>query len=150
MPRSYKQGRFIPRNPEKYVGKVDKIIFRSSWELRFNEFLDGNPNILRWSSEELVVPYIKPTDNKVHRYFPDYWIEYKNRSGQIVREVIEVKPACQTTRSRRRNPRTQLVDDITLAINTAKWKAAQQFCEKNNMKFRILTENELFKNGKIK
>jgi hypothetical protein len=69
------QGYFKPRHPEKYVGDVNKIRFMSSWELQADKFLDDNPNVLRWSSEEIVIPYVKPTDGKVHRYYPDYWVE---------------------------------------------------------------------------
>ncbi len=147
MARGFRQGYFQPKNPEKYKGDATNIVYRSSWELSFCQFLDGNPNILEWSSEEVVVPYLKPTTGRVHRYFPDYWIKYKNKSGQEVQELIEVKPEAQTrqptTRGKRR--KQQVYESLTYAINVAKWKAATQFCDKYGMKFRILTENQLFK-----
>ena len=81
--KHYKQGYFVPTNKDKYVGDITKIRYMSSWEHDFNKFLDTNPNILRWSSEEIVVPYIKPTTGKVHRYYPDYCIEFTKPDGQI-------------------------------------------------------------------
>ena len=141
--KTYKQGRYTLRNPDKYIGDKDNVIFRSSWELAANQFFDNNPKVLRWASEEIKIPYIKPTDNKVHHYYPDYWIEYQNKTGEIVQEVIEVKPEDQVNIRRKR--RLNRYDQLTYAINVSKWQAAQQFCEKNGMKFRILTEQQLFR-----
>ena len=138
----WRQGYYKVRNPEKYIGKIDKVVFRSSWELSMNQFLDNNPNILRWSSEELIIPYVKPTDKKVHRYFPDYWIEYKNRNGDIVQEVLEVKPSNQVNISTKK--RVTNYDRITYAINVAKWQAATEYCNQRGIKFRILTEKQMF------
>ena len=145
MAKRFKQGWFTPKNPDKYVGEVEKIRYMSSWELNTDNFFDNNPNILRWSSEEIAIPYVKPTDNKVHRYFPNYWIEYKDSKGQIIQEIIEVKPLNQTRRSRSRNPKTKLYEEVAYAINIAKWEACQQFCDKYGIKFSIWTENQIFK-----
>lgn len=141
----FKQGYFTPTHPEKYVGDVNKIRFMSSWELQFDKFLDNNPNVLRWSSEEIAIPYIKPTTGKVHRYYPDYWVEFKNKQGEIVQEIIEVKPKSQTQRSRSRKAKNKLYEDLTYAVNIAKWQACTAFCNKYGIKFRIVTEQELFK-----
>lgn len=140
-------GQFIPRHPEKYRGNVDGIIYRSSWEQKFCQFLDNNPNILEWASEEIAIPYVKPTDGRVHRYFPDFWIKYKDRSGQVIQELIEVKPSVQTKppKARGKRKKQQLHENITYAINVAKWQAATQFCTKKGLKFRLVTEQQLFK-----
>lgn len=145
--KGHKQGYYTPKHPEKYVGNVNNIRYMSSWELDYNKFLDNNPNILRWSSEELVIPYIKPTDGRVHKYYPDYWVEYKNRHGQIIHEVIEVKPEKQTKQptTRGKSKKTQIYESITWAVNTAKWEAAQKFCDKYGWVFRIVTEKDLFR-----
>lgn len=139
----FRQGMYQIRNPDKYVGNAKNIVFRSSWELSMNQFLDNNPNILRWSSEEFYIPYLKPTDKKVHRYFPDYWIEYKDRTGKIVQEVLEVKPSTQVSPNLKRKQTTY--EQITYAINIAKWQAATEFCKQRGIKFRILTEKQMFK-----
>lgn len=146
MAFTYKQGYFTPQHPEKYKGKnIDKIVYRSSWELHFNKFLDSNPNVLEWSSECIAIPYVKPTDGRIHRYFPDYWIKYRNKDGQIVEELIEVKPKAQTRTSRRRKPKQKLIEDVQYAINVAKWQAATKWCNERGIKFKIITENSLFK-----
>jgi hypothetical protein len=143
----WKQGRFVPRNPYKYKGNVENIIFRSSWEQSFCQFLDNNPNVLEWASEEISIPYVKPTTGRVHKYFPDYWIKYKDKSGRVIQELIEIKPDNQTKTPGRRgkNKKTQLRESVTYAVNLAKWQAAANFCNKYGMKFRLLTEKELFK-----
>jgi len=138
------QGYFTPKNPGKYVGDITKIRVMSSYELETHEFFDSNPNVLRWSSEPFAIPYIKPTDGKLHKYFPDYFVEYKNKDGEIVQEIIEVKPAAQTRRPRK-NHKHKLFEELTFAINQAKWLAAIQFCGERGMKFRVLTERAIFK-----
>lgn len=140
----FTQGYYIPKNPGKYIGDITKIRFMSSWELKTHQFLDGNPNVIRWSSETIAIPYIKPTDGRIHKYFPDYYVEYKNTRGELVKEILEVKPAAQTRKSRT-NSKHKLYEDVTFAINTAKWKAAQHFCEKHGLRFRIITEKSIFK-----
>ena len=142
MSKNFKQGYYQVRHPNKYVGDKDNIVFRSSWEEQTCRFFDNNPNVLRWSSEEFYIPYIKPTDGKVHRYFPDYWVEYKDRNGNIIQEVIEVKPSDQVFIQRKK--RLTEYDKITYNINRAKWLAASQFCKKRGIKFRILTEQSIF------
>ena len=145
--KSYNQGYFTPRNPQKYKGDVEKIRYMSSWEYKCNEFLDSNPNVLEWASEEIVIPYVKPTTGRVHRYFPDYCVRYKNKHGEIVTEIWEVKPKSQIKRPRKnsRNPKTALREALTYEVNKAKWAAATQFCNKYGMKFRLVSEMSIFK-----
>ena len=135
------------RNATKYKGDKDDIQCLSSWEYKFCEFLDNNHSIIEWSSENIAIPYVKPTDGKVHRYYPDFWIKYKNKRGELVEDIIEVKPAAQTKQptTRGKRKKTQLFEQVQFAINIAKWKAAQQYCAKYGMNFQIVTENQLFK-----
>lgn len=144
MASRFKQGLYIPKNPEKYVGDVSKIRYMSSWELKTHEFFDNNTKVVRWSSEEIFVPYIKPTDNKIHKYYPDYWIEYINNKGELAQELIEVKPHAQT-RMPRTNSKHRLYEQLTFAVNNAKWASAVEFCRTKNMTFRILTEKSIFR-----
>lgn len=143
--QKFKQGYYVPKHPEKYIGDVNKIVYRSSWEYKMDEFLDNNPNVLQWASESIAVPYVKPTDGKIHKYYPDYYVKYRNKQGEIIEEILEVKPQKQTRRSRTRNPKNKLFEDIQFAINVAKWKYCQEFCNKHNIKFRLVTENTLFR-----
>ena len=144
MPK-FKQGWFRPKHPEKYKGDVTRIRYMSSWELQMDKFLDNNPNILEWSSEELYIMYHHPFKKRPTRYYPDYWVRFKNKRGKIVQEVWEVKPSSQTRKTRAKNPKQRLYEQATFAINTAKWKAARQVCDKYGMKFRIITEKDIFR-----
>lgn len=141
----WKQGKFIPKHPEKYLGSIDNITYRSGWELKMMNWLDsGNPNIISWNSESVIIPYIKPTDGKMHRYFVDFYLKYKNKKGQIIQEIIEIKPYAQT-RPPRKKSKNQLNENLTYAINCAKWESAARWCRKRGLKFRIVTEKELFR-----
>ena len=91
---SYK-GKFRPSNPNKYKGDPTKVIYRSLWELKFMRWCDGNVNILKWSSEEVVIPYKSPIDNRYHRYFPDFYVKMKSSTGKIEERLIEVKTVKQ-------------------------------------------------------
>lgn len=141
---SYK-GKFLPSNPDKYVGNYENIIYRSSWELKAMKYFDMNPSIISWASEELFIPYLSPVDNRQHRYFPDFLIKVRKKDGQFETYLIEVKPENQTVQPQRKSKKTKkyLNESITYAINQAKWRAADIFCQKNGWKFIILTEREL-------
>lgn len=108
-------------------------------------YCDNNDAILEWASEEFFIPYRSPVDNKVHRYFPDFFIKYKNKEGNIIREVIEVKPKGQVKppNPRSRRTRTYLREVSRYLVNQAKFEAAQEFCADRKFGFRILTEDEL-------
>ncbi len=140
----FKQGLYTLKNPTKYVGDSSKIVYRSSWELHLHQFFDNNAHVLRWSSEEIVVPYVKPTDGKIHRYYPDYWVEFRNKQGKIVQELIEVKPHKQT-KMPRASSKQKVVESVEFAINIAKWKSAQAYAKQNGMTFRVVTELSIFK-----
>jgi hypothetical protein len=92
---SYK-GRFLPQNPQKYAGDANNIIWRSTWEKRVMEWLDRSDNVVYWASEELVIKYYSPIDNKIHRYFPDFTVKIKKKDGTVMTHVLEVKPEYQT------------------------------------------------------
>jgi len=157
--RKYYQGRFIPSNPQKYKGDVNKIFFRSSWELSFARYVDRNPTILEWSSESIAIPYVKPTTKRYHRYFPDFWIKYKHKDGSIHEEIIEIKPKEEWVAAmvvvesngkvmppdRSKNPKTRMYNRVTMMINAAKWRYAIKWCKERNMEFRIVDQADLFK-----
>jgi len=136
--------RFLPINAKKYIGDSSKIVCRSLWERNVWKFCDENDSILRWSFEEIAIPYVSPLDQKVHNYFPDFLIEFKNKDGIQV-WMIEVKPKKQTYLKENASKK----EKITWITNQAKWKAAQTYCSKNNITFKILTEKEIFSNERI-
>lgn len=137
--------KFIPTNPEKYSGDVNNIIMRSSWETKFANWCDKNPAIVRWSSEETVIPYICPTDNKLHRYFIDFKIRVKQTNGSEKVYLIEIKPIRQTVPPIFPGKRTKkyLVESYGFIKNQAKWEAARKWAKDRNYEFKILTEKEL-------
>lgn len=137
--------KYIPENTSKYTGNHQNIICRSLWERKFCKYLDKNNNVLRWSSEELKIPYISTIDKKIHYYYPDFIFEAK--SGETVKTyMVEIKPKKQTKAPKlRKNKKTYLQESIQFEINTCKWSAAKKFCETNGWIFKILTEDDLFK-----
>jgi hypothetical protein len=147
MPRDskYHQGRFHPQNPKKYIGDVQNIIYRSSWELKFMQWCDRSPNILRYGSEEFCIPYYNPVKQKVCRYFPDFIIEVLEGNGKIQKYVIEIKPKRQTLPPVQGNKKTKTyINEVnTYAVNQSKWKSIQEWCDDHLIKFSIITESEL-------
>jgi hypothetical protein len=149
---TYYQGKFRPKNPQKYKGDSSNIIYRSSWELKLFNYLDQHPSVQKWSSEEFFIPYISPIDGKWHRYFPDVYVEQINTNGKKQTVLIEVKPDAQTRPPELKNrlttkgniSRRYLNEVKTWGTNEAKWKAAQEFCVDRGWTFQILTEKQLF------
>lgn len=141
----FRQGRFNPQNPEKYLGDVRNIIYRSSWELRFLRWCDQNANIIEYGSEEFFIPYISPVDNRIHRYYPDFIIKVQHKDKSIKRYVVEVKPDKQTRppKQGKRVTKSFIYETKTYAVNQAKWKAAQEWCKDRLLEFKIITEKEL-------
>lgn len=142
----YHQGRFHPRNPDKYKGDSRNIVYRSSWELKFMRYCDRKDNILEWGSEEFFIPYFDPTTNKVRRYFPDFIVKIKESSGVIKKYLIEVKPKRQTLepkQSKGKRKKTYINEVLTYSKNVAKWKAAKEWCDDRRIEFKIITEDEL-------
>ena len=141
---SYK-GKYRPKNRQKYKGDVGEVVYRSLWELKFMKYCDLNSKILKWSSEEIIIPYKSPVDNRIHRYFPDFYVKYKDVKGRIREKVVEIKPAKQVKEPKMQKRRTKkYVSEVyTYATNQAKWEAAQDFCNDRKWEFQILTEKEL-------
>ena len=133
--------KFTPTNPQKYVGDVTNIIMRSSWETRFAHWCDKNPSIVKWNSEETVVPYRCPTDDKIHRYFIDFKITLADGRTYL----IEIKPLKQLSQPEFPGKRTKkyLTESFYFIKNQAKWKAAEQFAKDRGWGFKIITEKEL-------
>jgi hypothetical protein len=138
-------GLFRPKNPQKYVGDPNNIVYRSSWECRVMDWLDRNRDIISWASEELIVPYISPVDNRVHRYFPDFLVKLRNKEGQLKTLMIEVKPKKQTQppMQQRRITKQYITEVTTWGVNQAKWKAAEEYCLDRGWQFKIMTEEHL-------
>jgi hypothetical protein len=140
----YHKGVFKPKNPKKYKGDATNIVYRSSWEIRVMNWLDDNPNVLWWASEELHVPYRSPVDQRMHRYFPDFIVRIRRKAGQETTLMIEVKPERQTKKpTQKRKTKRYLEEAATYAVNQEKWRAAEIFCQQQGWQFVVLTEKDL-------
>ena len=147
----WKSGKYTPVNTEKYVGDIHNIIFRSSWERKFCQYCDINPNITKWSSEPLPIPYWSPIDKKEHKYYVDYYIQVKKPNDVIENWFIEIKPENQYELSKRpQEPKGNLTEKKirayneklkTWIINRSKFEAATRFAEARGYKFGAINES---------
>lgn len=137
------QGIFIPKNPQKYIGK-HKPRYRSSWELSMMTFLDNNNNIIHWASESISIPYRNPLNGKPSQYVPDFFVVYENKYGKVLAEIVEIKPKKETILENKTSAR----DRAVIAINHAKWAACKAYCVQNGFGFRVINEDMIFHNGK--
>ena len=139
------KGKYYPSFPRKYKGDPTNIIFRSLWERKFMVYCDKNANVLEWNSEEIAIPYRSPLDNRVHRYFPDFYMKVKESNGIIKNYIVEVKPLKQTTPPKKPKKQTRgyIREAYEYARNQAKWKVAKEFCKDRRLEFKVITEKEL-------
>lgn len=146
--KKYYNGKFTPKNPDKWINiqRGIPITYRSGWELRFMSWADTNPSIIKIGSETLVIPYVNPLKKAVCRYFPDFFMEVKEKTGKVVKYVIEVKPEKETAipqKKRGKKASSLLYESATYIQNLSKWASAQKWCEQNGILFKVVTEKEL-------
>jgi|TARA_Y100000389_G_C17425926_1_gene499524 hypothetical protein len=139
----YASGKYVVKNPQKYMGKRAPT-YRSSWEFTFCTFCDNNPAVVNWTSESITIPYYNPVSGKNTVYVPDFLVVYKDKNDRKHTELIEIKPSKETTMETARSYR----DKLSVAVNMAKWAAADNWCKANGIKFRVVTEYDIFKNQK--
>jgi len=141
----WRQGIFTPKHLDKFLGKT--AIYRSGLELKFFRFCDNNPNVLEWGSENVVVPYKSPIDNRMHRYFVDNFIVIRE-GNKIKKYLVEIKPFKQTQVPTTKYKKRQhlLYEQKMYITNQAKWEAAKEYGKKKGYTFIILTEKELIFN----
>ena len=138
------QGTYTPKNSDKYIGKHTPR-YRSGWELTFMTFCDSNDHVLYWASESIRIPYRNPFTGKPSTYVPDFFVVYEDRNGRQNAEVVEIKPKKQSIIE---SKAASAKDRAIVALNHAKWQAAAAYCKQQGFKFRVITENDLFLNGK--
>lgn len=142
--KHYKSGMFIPNHPEKYLGNIKKIVYRSSWELKLMKWADSNPSVLKWASEEIAIPYYSQIQQKRRRYFVDFLVHVKKKDNSLETLLIEIKPYKETIPPvKRKNEKTYIRECITWQINQDKWAAAKKWADSKGFKFTIMTEKEL-------
>ncbi len=144
MARRFKQGKFTPRNPHKYVGDLSDIVYRSSWELKFLDWCDRNPSVINYNSEGIIIPYFSQADNKNRRYFVDFIIKMKKDDGDLVTLLIEIKPYHETVPPKAtRKTKRYLEMCHTYQVNQDKWHAAEKWAQQNGCIFKVLNEFDL-------
>ena len=147
MARNYKQGRYDVLNHEKYCGTNTNIRYLSSYELQTFKYLDRTPSILQWAAEHVIVPYYNPLKQRQARYIVDIYLKYRNKNGEIIEELVEIKPSkeCVKPDKGRKKQSTYENQMATWLVNQAKWTAAQQYANERGWRFRILTEKSIFR-----
>lgn len=144
--KKFVQGKFTPKNPAKYMGNKTPT-YRSSWEWAFMQFCDNHPNISKWASEAVKIPYKNPLTGKMTIYVPDFFVVYVDKNGKQHAEVIEVKPSSQMSlESAGRSKHNQ----AHAILNMAKWEAARAWCSQQGLFFRVVSENDIFQGTKKK
>jgi len=139
MPSKFATGKYILKNPKKYVG-TKAPTFRSSWEYKVFQWLDETPGISNWASEPIKIPYQNPITGKVSNYIPDLMFSYLDKSGKQRVELVEIKPLKETLLEAAKSKQ----DKINFAVNQCKWASASAWCKQNGIFFRILTEKDIF------
>ena len=141
--KRWAQGKYNLKNPDKYVGKKTPT-YRSSWEFHFMKFCDENPNVAKWASESIRIPYKNPLTGRHTIYVPDFFIAYSDRKGKQRAELIEVKPENQSLRENVGKSRHNQAQYIQ---NMAKWEAARAWCKQKGLYFRVISEKDIFHQG---
>jgi len=134
-------GLFEMTNPDKYIGNK-KPRYRSSWEWAFMRFCDNNPAVMNWASESIKIPYRNPLTGKNTIYVPDFFIVYQNKKKQKVAELIEIKPNNQ---AKYESVGKNVQNQAAYITNRAKWEAANKWCKLKGIRFRVVTESDIFK-----
>ncbi len=139
---NFRQGQYEVRNTTKYVGKGTPR-FRSGWEMTFMMFLDSNENVLQWASESISIPYRHPLTGKMSMYIPDFLVTYRGPRDTVRAELIEIKPKKQSLLEGKMSERDRMV----VAVNYAKWDAATKWAKQHGLSFRVITEDDIFRQG---
>ena len=139
----FAQGPYTIKNASKYVGKGTPR-YRSGWEHAFMRFLDNNEHVVNWASESITIPYRNPVTGKQSMYVPDFLITYRNKNNQLIAELVEIKPKKQSVIESKMSAR----EGAVVAVNYAKWDAATKWCRRQGLTFRVVTEEDIFRNGR--
>ena len=134
------KGKYTVKNKKKYVGDPTKVTYRSLWERNAFRWAESSPQVRAWNSEEVVIPYKCKTDQKLHRYFIDLFIEMDN--GECI--LVEIKPKKHTVAPKKQRKTKKYINEVTTYIkNTSKWTAADKFAQRKGWKFQVWTEDTL-------
>lgn len=138
-------GIYKVKNKSKYLGNSNNVVFRSLWERQTFIWADNSNDVVKWGSEEIIIPYFCELDKKVHRYFVDLILELKNGNKLLVeikpkKETIPPTPTSKTSRR-------YLTESYKYIKNKNKWDAAEIFAQQHGFQFVKWTETELSQLG---
>lgn len=142
MPKGhYYRGKYPVKHREKYEGNASLVVYRSLWERQVFRWCDDTPEIIKWSSEETIIPYRCRSDGRIHRYFVDLKIMFADGRTYL----IEIKPKKQTLEPKIRSKKTKayITEVLTYAKNISKWQAASEYCADRGWIFEVWTEDTL-------
>lgn len=138
----YYSGTYKLKDPGKYLGDPDKVVYRSGWERAAFLWCDKNPQVAFWEAEETIVPYFDKSSNKMRRYFMDLRIVWKD--GRV--SLREIKPRKETKPPRKKKDRQRYLKEAkTFVTNQCKWQAAENYAKERGWDFAVWTEDELKK-----
>lgn len=144
------QGKFI-KPLDEYMQSTKQrdnefyVQYKSALERIAFCYADLNPKITKFSVEPFNIPYVKPTDGLVHRYFIDLFLEFVTGEKFLV-EIKSYNETIKPIPPKIKSPNVILrykQQLETYLINQAKWASAKQFAESRGMKFIVLTEKQL-------
>ena len=125
---SLKKKRNISANEFSLTGQIkslkrnDLVDFESSLERDYIHILEFDENVRYYYEQPLKIEF------NDRYYIPDFFVEYWDGT----KEVIEIKY------------NIDLIDNASKYVT--KFKAAEEFCNSNNLTFRILTETDIRNN----
>lgn len=142
----YYQGKYTPKNPKKYIGDVNNIIYRSSWEKKVCYKLDHADYVIGWACEPMHIFYTKPSTGLKHRYFPDFISITLNKNKEKIVTVIEVKPDKEQFPPSKKGKKKSryLKEALDYEVNQSKWNAAKKYCDSKGWNFFVMTEKHIF------
>ena len=108
-------------------------------------FCDSRPNITKWASENVKIPYRHPFTGKITNYVPDFMVQYTDKNGKTRVDLIEIKPKAQTLQEKARDK----YDKASIQVNAVKWEAAQAWCKAKGLHFKVITEDQIFQNNQV-
>lgn len=129
-------GRYKVKNPKKYDGDHTDVVYRSLWEKHAFKWCDDNPKVKRWSSEEVIIPYLYEVDKRYHRYFMDLKLIMEDGSTWLV----EIKPDKERKPPTGKKTKRYINEAMTFVKNQNKWKAADEYAKDRGWHFVIWTE----------
>ncbi len=138
------QGVFNPVHKRKYNGSWP-ITYRSRPELLVMKWMDSQRNVLRWSSESVVIPYRLSQDDRLRKYFVDFSCDWLNADGTVTKLLIEYKPKHKTVppKKGRKSDKTYLNECLEYNMNQTKWKYANVWAQKHGYKFLVISEDSI-------